>query len=137
MGGVTLGAVRPGHRAAPHPTAAYCVVLIHLRRSAARRRIRGHNTHSSMDVVTLAAHAALRSAATFPISTINIDMDTFIQCVQERPALWEKCTKEYSSRNCKGKSWIEIGEIMYGDWLDLESCMDEVYINIHTNVKPH
>ncbi|XP_050706892.1 uncharacterized protein LOC126992277 [Eriocheir sinensis] len=48
------------------------------------------------------------------------DIDLFIQCVQERPALWEKSAKDYSDKNKKEKAWLEIGEIMYSDWHDLD-----------------
>ncbi|KAJ8921406.1 hypothetical protein NQ315_003024 [Exocentrus adspersus] len=47
---------------------------------------------------------------------IMFDIDKFIQCIHERPALWQKGTEEYTDKNCRGKSWTEIGEIMYADW---------------------
>ena len=50
------------------------------------------------------------------------DIDLFIQCVNARPALWEKSAKEYSDKNCKEKSWSEIGGIMYEKWADMEAA---------------
>ena len=49
------------------------------------------------------------------------DTDLFIQCVQERPALWEKSAKDYSDKNKREKAWMEIGAVMYKDWSDLKS----------------
>lgn len=54
------------------------------------------------------------------------DVDKFIQCIHEKPALWEKRSKEYSDKNCREKSWIEIGEIMFENWLDLELAERDV-----------
>ena len=48
-------------------------------------------THSSMDVATLGGSPA-RSATMF-------DVDIFIQSVQERPALWEKSSKDYLDKH--------------------------------------
>jgi hypothetical protein len=48
------------------------------------------------------------------------DVDKFIECIHERPALWEKHSKEYSDKNCRERSWIEIGETMYENWLEFE-----------------
>ena len=95
------------------------VTLLRRRRSRCivARRIWGENTHtkshSSMDVVTLCDYAARRFPGGTCIYTM-FDVDLFIQCINTRPALWEKSAKKYSDKNCKEKSWIEIGEIMYG-----------------------
>ncbi|XP_076034828.1 uncharacterized protein LOC143021305 [Oratosquilla oratoria] len=56
------------------------------------------------------------------------DVDLFIQCVQERPALWEKSAREYTDKIFKEKSWCEIGEIMYKEWLGLESSERDVKV---------
>ena len=61
-----------------------------------------------MYVATLGGSPA-RSATMF-------DVNLFIQCVQERLALWEKSCKDYAYKHKKEKAWIEIGEIMYQDW---------------------
>ena len=49
------------------------------------------------------------------------DTDLFIQCIQERPALWEKSAKDYSDKNKREKAWMKITAKMYNDWADLES----------------
>lgn len=47
------------------------------------------------------------------------DVDKFIESVQERPALWEKGSKEYSDKTIREKNWYEIGEIMCSDWIEM------------------
>ena len=50
------------------------------------------------------------------------DTDIFIQCVQERPALWEKSSKDYFDKNKKEKAWLEIVEIVFEkNWLDMDT----------------
>lgn len=49
------------------------------------------------------------------------DVDLFIECVHAKPALWEKSKKEYSDKNCREKAWVEIGETMYENWVELDS----------------
>ena len=73
-----------------------------------------------MHIVTLSDHAAQRSPGITCVYTM-FDVDLFIQCINTRPALWEKSAKEYSDKNCKEKSWVEIVEIMYEKWLDMKS----------------
>ena len=41
------------------------------------------------------------------------DVDLFIQCVREKPALWEKSAPEYTNKYIQEKSWYEIAEFMY------------------------
>ncbi|KAJ8881292.1 hypothetical protein PR048_017773 [Dryococelus australis] len=48
------------------------------------------------------------------------DVDKFTEYIHEKPTLWGKSAKEYSDQQCRGKSWIEIGEIICEDWLELE-----------------
>ncbi|XP_063234480.1 uncharacterized protein LOC134537693 [Bacillus rossius redtenbacheri] len=53
------------------------------------------------------------------------DMDKFIECIHGKPALWEKRAKEYFDKNCRERSWDEVGETMYETWLDLEPAERE------------
>ncbi|KAG0721019.1 hypothetical protein GWK47_047309 [Chionoecetes opilio] len=98
------------------------------RRITPEARMRGQSTrHSSLDVVSLPGQAARCSLATILVTMFDVDL--FIQCIQERPALWEKSAKEYSDKNCKEKSWDDIGEIVYEDWPDLESAGRDTKVN--------
>ena len=48
------------------------------------------------------------------------DVDKFIECVREYPAIWDKRSKEYKDKNKKQQSWLLIGEIMYDTWEDMK-----------------
>lgn len=66
--------------------------------------------------------ASLLILGAFPLpSRTMFNGDLFIQSIHERPALWKKNAKEYLDKNCKEKAWLEVGSIMYNDWLHLES----------------
>ena len=78
---------------------------------AGRYRAGGDNTCSSIAGVTQAGRPASRSTTPTELSLITMfDVDLLIQCVQGKPALWEKSAPEYSDKNLKEKSWYEIGE---------------------------
>lgn len=47
------------------------------------------------------------------------DVDKFIQCVRENPAIWDKGSKHYSDRNLKERSWYIVGESMFDAWEEL------------------
>ena len=49
------------------------------------------------------------------------DIDKFIECVHEKVALWDKSTKDYSDKIIRDKSWNEIGETFYDNWLELDT----------------
>ena len=57
------------------------------------------------------------------------DVDLFIQSIHERPSLWEKSCKEYSDKHKKEKSWMEIGEVLYENWLNLRQMRERK--NVH------
>jgi len=60
------------------------------------------------------------------------DVDKFIQCVQNQNAIWEMGAKDYSDRNKKTQSWMNIGCSMYTDWDELENAeKDERGKKIH------
>ena len=61
----------------------------------------------------------------FFVPCTMFDIDIFIQCVQDKPALWKKSVKEYADKNAREKSWHEIGEVMHEKWLDLEPAERE------------
>ena len=73
-------------------------------------------TLSSIQGVTLSGQAARSSF----LSTM-FDVDLFIECIHERPSLWEKSCKDYSDKHKREKSWMEIGEVIYENYLDLEA----------------
>lgn len=49
------------------------------------------------------------------------DTDKFIECVHEKEAIWDKSRKDYSDKSIREKSWIEIGETFYDNWLELDA----------------
>jgi hypothetical protein len=48
------------------------------------------------------------------------DTEKFICEIQERPALYDIKSKEYSNRELKAKLWIEVGQEVVKNWADLE-----------------
>lgn len=54
------------------------------------------------------------------------DTDKLISCVHDKEAIWDQSSKEYSNKINREKAWIEIGQIMYNDWANLEKkCQEE------------
>lgn len=49
------------------------------------------------------------------------DIEKFIACVHDNPALWDTSLEEYSIRNERIRCWYNIGEVMFVDWLQVDS----------------
>ena len=47
---------------------------------------------------------------------IMFDIEKFICEVEQRPAIYDVTSKEYSNKQIKGKCWNDVGEAMYEDW---------------------
>jgi hypothetical protein len=50
-----------------------------------------------------------------------LDIDLLIQLVHNYPAIWEKSLKEYSDRNKREKSWVNVAKGLNAEWSD---CSD-------------
>lgn len=48
------------------------------------------------------------------------DTKKFIVLVQEKPSLWNICSKEYSDREMKSSDWLEISKTMITNWDELD-----------------
>lgn len=47
--------------------------------------------------------------------------ERFIQCVEMRPALYDKSLKEYSDRHVNKEKWAEVCQEMVENWSELTS----------------
>jgi len=52
--------------------------------------------------------------------TYNCDFDTdkFIACIQNNPCIWEMGNKDYMDKFIKQKSWLNIGEQIFTNWME-------------------
>ncbi|XP_046667020.1 uncharacterized protein LOC124358768 [Homalodisca vitripennis] len=46
------------------------------------------------------------------------DVEKFIECMKNKPCLWDRRVEEYSQKQSRKQAWLQIGEIMYDDWAD-------------------
>lgn len=63
-----------------------------------------------------------------------IDMRKFIQCVEEKPALWLNTGKDYSDKGLREVCWHNIGVVMFAGW---EEMSEEEKQNHGNNIYYH
>lgn len=52
--------------------------------------------------------------------TFKYNTRQFIKEIERRPCLWNVNTAEYNDKGSRKLAWVQIAEIMYDEWHDLD-----------------
>lgn len=64
------------------------------------------------------------------------DTEKFIVEIEQRPALYDVSSKEYSNKNIKAKCWFEVCEAMDEHWANLSIELQDQKGNLYSNNNP-
>lgn len=85
-------------------TGGHCNLLRHARTTVSPECI--HDTNILMKAIKLYGWNISKQSG-------SIDTDKIIMCVQKKPELWDKSTKQYGEKNSREKACINVGGSFY------------------------